>query len=518
MKKNIMLIVGLSICAVLFFGSHGVYAEAKQKHGGMINVGLNTDLVGVDPHVSGAVVNAIVLGHVFEPLVAYGENLEHMPVLAESWDIAPDFMTYTFHLRKGRLFHNGKEMHADDVKYSVERMMDPKTGCPRRSQLKIEQIEVLDDYTVRFHMKEADASLLDVLAYTSPVMAIIPEGDVERQGGSITHPVGTGPFKFVEWKPDRYVLMERFDQYRPIPGPMSGMGGAKIVYVDKLKFIPIPEESVATMALLNKEIDLLQYVPFKNVKRFREDYTKRGIVLQEIPGLSWYQIFLSCTNPVTKNRKFRKAVAYAVDLDTIGQAATRGYCVVNPSPVAVKNLYYTPRHRQWYTQDVAKAKQLLKEAGYKGGEVVLQTTKKYAMMFDQAVAVHAQLQEAGINARLVVLEWPILLSRMYSGDFQMQSFGIGARPDPTGAYVFLKPTGFLDQYPRMKGIIAEASKTMDFEKRKILFEEAQDLVREAVPMINLFNYINFNAHWKYVKGFKIFATNYPRLWGVWLDK
>ena len=86
-------------------------------------------------------------------------------------------------------------------------------------------------------------------------------------------------------------MLERFDGYKPHPGPANGYGGERIAYIDKIKFIPIPEESVATMALLNKEIDFLQYVPFKNVEKFQKEYSKQGIVLDSIPGQSWYQIF-----------------------------------------------------------------------------------------------------------------------------------------------------------------------------------------------------------------------------------
>ena len=165
----------------------------------------------MDPHVTTAFVTATVLNHVFEPLVGHGEKMELVPVLAERWEVSSDYKTLTFHLRKGRLFHNGREMVADDVKYSIERILDPKTGNPRRDVLqKIDRVEVADKHKVVFHMKEKDSSIFYVLAYIAPITAIVPKEEVEKQGGVMKHPVGTGPFKFMEWKPDRHVILERF--------------------------------------------------------------------------------------------------------------------------------------------------------------------------------------------------------------------------------------------------------------------------------------------------------------------
>jgi len=145
-------------------------------------------------------------------------------VLAERWENSKDYKQFTFYLRKGRLFHNGREMVAEDVKYSLERFMKVN---PRRDLLKnVERIEAVDKYTIRLHMKEPDVSVLFGLGGLSPVIGIVPKEEVEKQGGTFKHPVGTGPFKFVEWKPDRYVLLERFDAYKPLPGPANGYAGA----------------------------------------------------------------------------------------------------------------------------------------------------------------------------------------------------------------------------------------------------------------------------------------------------
>jgi len=519
MNRKTISVAGLFVFVFLGFGLQEASAQSSPKRGGMVTAGISADIVAVDPHTNSAAINPVVLNHVFERLVGYGENLELVPVLAERWEASPDLKTYVFHLRKGKLFHNGREMVAEDVKYSIERILDPKTGNPRRESLQsMERIEVVDKYTVRFQMKKPDGTLLSSLAYPSPIMAVVPREEVEKQGGVMKHPVGTGPYQFVEWKPDRHVLLERFDRYKPQPGPMSGFGGERIAYLDRIKFVPIAEESVATMALLNKEIDFLLHVPFKDVEKYRKDYSKRGIVLEEVEGLSWYGIFFGCDKPITKEVKFRQACAYAIDRKIVTEAATRGYAAINSSFVTVKNIYYTPPHKKWYPKDLEKTKQLLKECGYQGQEIPLLTTKRYAMMYDQAVAIQSELAGAGIKTKLEVLDWPVLLDRMYSGNFQIISFGVSSKPDPALAYMEARYAGFEEQYPRFKEIREKAMMTLDFETRKKLFEEAHGLVYEGVPAIIAYNYNLFNAHWNYVKGFKIFCTNQPRFWNVWLDK
>jgi peptide/nickel transport system substrate-binding protein len=512
------LILAILLMFLLDFGFGEGLAQTAPKRGGTLTVGFNSDIAATDPHTTSNFLTSIVMRHMFETLVAYGEKLEFVPMLAERWEVSPDYRTYTFYLRKGKLFHNGREMMADDVKYSIQRIMEPKTGNPVRALFNnVEQIEVVDKYTVRFRMKKTDATLLSTLAYIPAVMAIVPREEVEKQGGVMKNPVGTGPFKFAEWKPDRYLLLERFDGYKPQPGARNGFGGEHIVYLDKLKIVPLPEESVAVMALLNKEIDFLINIPFKDFDQFKTEYSKRGIITDVAPGLTWYQLFFRCDKPIMRDVKFRKACAYAIDLDLVARTATRGYSEENPSCIAIANQYYTPAHKKWYKKDVEKAKQLLKESEYKGEEITLYTTKAYPLNYAQSVVVQSELAAVGIKVKLEVLEWVLLSGRYNKGDFEFISFSLSARPDPTVAYQDAARTSYFES-ARLKQILDDSAKTLDFEKRKKLFEEAQEVIYEEVPLIVTFNYNYSNAYWNHLKGYKNWSTSTPSFWGVWLEK
>lgn len=502
----------------LFYSLNTISAHSAPKKGGTIKVQIDTDLVSTDPHVRVGFINTVVMCNVFERLVGYGDKLELIPVLAEKWEVSPDLKTYTFFLRKGKLFHNGREMVADDVKYSIERVMDPKTGNPDRDKFKIDSIEVIDKYKVQFNMKAPDSTLLSALAAIKPLIGIVPREEVEKQGGVMSHPVGTGPYKFVEWKPDRYILLERFDAYKPQPGPMNGYGGERIAYIDKIMYIPIPEESVRTMAFLNKEIDAIKSVPLKDVDKYKEEYNQKGIKLVSAPGFSWTQLWFGCDKQITKDINFRRACAYAVDIDLVSNASTRGHCDVNASLIPTANQYHTDIHKKWYEKNITKAKELLKKSEYKGEEIPLLCTRKYDQVYQNAITLQSELAEAGIKTKLEVLDWPTLLERYFKGDFQMMSYIMAPRPDPVEIYNQLTHNGFDAQYPKVAELRTKASQTLDVETRTKLFEQIHELIIEGVPCINLNNYRYYNAHWDYVKDYKMAPTNIPCLWGVWLDK
>jgi len=508
---------GLAVGAVVAAAAMGS-AQAAPKVGGTLTFGLPTDITKIDPYKSSAMVDSIVLGHVVEPLVAYSKKLEARPVLAESWAFAPDYMSLTVKLVKGKTFHNGREMVADDVVWSFNRLVAPETGNPKRSIFDpIAKVTALDAHTVRFDFKSAQPGFLHVLANSNPLPGILPKETVDADG-NISKLIGTGPFQFVEWKPTQYVLLKRYAQYKSPQGPRDGLVGDRTPYVDEIKLVPVTEENVAVMALLNKEIDMLQYFPAKYVERYKKQYSKEGVVLVETPGMSWYNVYFGLNKPVTGNLDFRRAVAYALNLDEITRAAYMDHAVVNPSVISTQSGYYTKAQSKWYAQDLKKAKEYLKKSGYKGEKVVIDTTKNYASMYKQAIALQSQMAAIGINAQVNVLEWPVLLKKLYGKDFQMLSFGAGPKPDPVDAYRYMRLTSAFEVYPEIKDLVEQAASTDDENKRRALFEKVHAKTMDTVPWIEFYNYNYLNAFRDYVKGYESLSLGIPALWGVWLDK
>ncbi len=516
--KQVSLITILVLLCIIWLGSAGISAAESLKQGGTLVIAVDQDLSNTDPLADGGGITAMFMHHIYEPLVAYDNDMSFVPVLAEKWDVSDDMKTYTFYLRKGKLFHSGREMVADDVKYSFELFANPKR-CVRAGQIFIDNVEIVDKYTVRVHLKKPDSMLLDILAYIAPVMGILPRAESEAQGKKITHPIGTGPFEFVEWKPDRHYLIKKFKDYVPNGGPVfAGLGGEKTVYLDYVKWVPMSEETVKIMALVNKDIDIAYTFPPKYYGKYESEYKQKGVVVTREIGLVSQMFYFGCNKPVTNNVKFRQACAYAVDMEMVCQASMMGYGVRNPSMVSTISKYWTPDHKYYIKKDVNKAKELLKEAGYKGEEVKIMVSKRSQWQYRAAVAMEPELKAVGINAKLEVVEWPTALANFYKGNYQILSFALAPKPEPIASYNFFGANGFDRQFPRMAEIRAEVAKTMDLNKRKKLYAEAHKLMIDGVGAINGYHLPVMNAYGDQVKGYKAWWTGTCRLWNVWLDE
>ena len=253
------------------------------------------------------------------------------------------------------------------------------------------------------------------------------------------------------------------------------------------------------------------------MEKFEKDYSKRGIVIDEVEGLSWYGLFFGCNKPITKEVKFRQACAYAIDRKMVTDAATRGYAAVNSSFVAVRNHYYTPAHKKWYPKDVNKAKQLLPGVRLQG---------RGDPLFDDEEVCHdlrpvgrhpgragggGDQDQAG-RSGVAHHDGPDVFGQLPDDEFR--GFGQTGPGPRTWRSV---TRGSRNSFPA-EGDPGKANATLNFEARKKLFEEAHGVIYDGVPAIVAYNYNHHNAYWNYVKGFKLFCTNQPRFWNVWMEK
>jgi len=262
-RRTFLKMAGAGMTGVYLGGLAGslIPAEASAAEppvfGGTLKIGMNADVVGLDPHLSTAQSSHIVLHHVCDGLLAIDASVTPRANLAERWEVLDGGMRYRFYLKKGVTFHNGNKMTAQDVKYSLERAANPEIAPVAASHLKaMDSVAILDDYSVEVKMKELFAPFLNVLANELMGPYIIPDGEGERQGGKITSPIGTGPYEFVEHKPDRYVVLKKFKGYQSLSEDKpSGFYGKKAAYLDELRFMPITEPSVRVDALTVGNID-----------------------------------------------------------------------------------------------------------------------------------------------------------------------------------------------------------------------------------------------------------------------
>ena len=487
-----------------------------------VTVALNADIRSTNPGVNRDDNTDGVTLNMVEGLVGYRDNGTVGPLLAEKIDQSPDGLTYTFHLRKGVKFHNGAAMTSADVLWSWQRYMDPKTewrciaDFDGRSGLKVTSATAPDPDTFVMAIDKPSALFLDSLARTDCGMTAILNKASVNADGSWNQPVGTGPFKFGEWKHGEYVTITRFDDYASPPGDkVDGYVGNKKPMVKDVKFLVVPDISTAKAGLLSGAIDIAQILP-SDAPELKES----GKVDVLTPASAVKHVLLFQTkDPVLQNVKLRQAIAASLDMTQLVAAASDGLGKANNAPIPPQSAYSDAVQHTGYTYDPTKAQALLKEAGYKGEVIKIIANKRLSVpSFPAAVIAQAMMQSVGINAEIEVLEWATQLDRYNKGSYQMMSFSYSSRLDPALSYEqFMGPK---DKQPRKvwddaeaQALLDKASVLSDMGERQKLFDELYKRQLVATPLIIMFNGIEASAQGKRIQGDPYWEGK-QRLWGV----
>lgn len=487
-----------------------------------LRVHQDADIRSTDPGVNrDGNTDAVVL-HMVEGLVGYDAKGQAKPLLAERIDVSEDGLTYTFHLRQGVKFHNGAPLTADDVVWSWNRFMNPKTGwrClsdfDGRVRLKVEDVQATDAKTVVFRINQADPLFLSSLARNDCGMTAITHRDSLKADGSWDKPIGTGPFKLGEWRPREYIQLLRYDDYASLPGGRDGYVGSKQPKVDEIRFVVISDPATAKTALASGDIDIMSKVPYSEMEEMK-GHPQIGVTVA--PQLAPSTLPLQTRDKLLSNVKLRQAIAAALDYEQLVEGVTYGLAKPNNSLVPSASPYFSEAQQRGFVPDRARVKQLLAEAGYKGEKIVISTNKRNLPNFDAAVIAQAMLQEAGINAEIEVLEWGAQQDKWQKGNYQMMSFSYSSRMDPSLSFEAVM--GPKDTQPRKVWEDAQALEQLtasmretDPAKRQALFDALHGRMMEQVPIIALFNTLSTGAYRKNVEGFESSIFGTPQLWEV----
>lgn len=487
-----------------------------------VTVAQPADIRSTNPGVNRDNTTDGVVLNVVEGLVGYKQDGSVGPLLAQSVDVSADGLTYTFKLRKGLKFHNDAPLTSADVAWNWKRYMDPKTDwrCTSeydgRSGLKVTDTATPDDSTFVMKINKPSAVFLDTLARTDCGMTAILHKSSLKADGSWDKPVGTGPFKFGEWKRGEFVTLTAFKGYVSPPGARAdGYLGLKKPLVDNVKFLVVPDAATASAGLKSGAIDAGQ-ITASDALELKKD---PNLVVQA-PGEALKNTLLIQTrDPVLKNPKIRQAIAASLDIEQIVAAASEGLGTVNNSAIHKESSYYGPAEKKGWHYDPALAAKLLREAGYKGEKITIQTNKRaHVPSYTVAVLAQAMMQAVGINAQIEVLEWATQLDRYNSGNYQMSSFTYSSRLDPALSYEQF--SGNKDKQPRKiwedpqaLKLIDESFTESDPKKRQVLFDQIHALMIQQVPLIML---SNGNDAWgvrKRISGYSVWEGK-PRMWGV----
>jgi peptide/nickel transport system substrate-binding protein len=486
----------------------------------VLRIAADGDISDVDLHMTTHYLNRVVLLNVYDMLFALGEDMGPRPSLADRYTVSPDGLTYTVTLRKGVKFHSGKTLDAKDVVSSITKM---QSKGPRAGQLKrvIKSVEAVDPLTVRFVLTEVNAGFIATLANPIAPAVIYPDGEAERQGGTITKPVGTGPFEFVEWKKDSVIRLKKFAGYSVDPRPTSGFTGKREALVDQVDFIPIRDSSVRAAALERGDVDVALSLTQQDVERYKG---KAGLTVSAKPGVSFADLRFGFKKGIfATNQKMRQAVGHALDKDEIVKGATFGLGKAAPAGIPVGTPYFGAVHANdpYGKPSPEKVKQLLKEAGYKGEEIILDSHLQPSIYPDIAVVMQAQFQAVGMNVRVRTLESAALQKTWDGGEFAFFLSGLSPRPDAEIYYCQFwesasTSTGYKN--PEYDRLCSAARTTIKDEDRKKVFADLESLLRTDVPWIPLV-YIPQVEGWRSnVQGWQHWAAGYARAWNVRVGK
>ncbi|MGX9691600.1 ABC transporter substrate-binding protein [Achromobacter anxifer] len=515
MKKNI-----LDAAVALALGAMAGAAWAQSAP--PLRISLTADIRSTEPGVNRDSNSDAVVLHIVEGLVAYGEDAEVRPLLAKSVDISPDGKTYTFKLRDGIKFHNGKPMSSADVLWTWQHYTAANSGwrCASefdgRGAVKVTGVEAPDTQTVVYHIDKPSSLFLATLARADCGGTGILSKDSVRADGSWDKPIGTGPFELAEWKRGEYVRLTKFAGYSNLDGKRDGYTGSKRPLVDEVHFLIVPDDSTAKAALQRGNIDIIEDVSNSDVPVLQ---ATPNVKVAHAPVMSMTALLMQTKDPVLANPKMRQALAHAIDYQQLAAAVTEGLAQPNNSIVPLVSPYHDAAQKQGWNYDPALAQKLLGEAGYKGQGLTILTTKRYPQSYNSAVIIQAMLQAVGVKAQLSVVEWATQLDRYNAGTYQMMTFPYSARLDAALNYEMVtgdkakQPRKVWDNPAALK-LIETASADTAPAKRQASFDQLHKLFLADVPSIPLYNGLDIGAYRGDIRGYQPWAVKKPRAWEV----
>jgi peptide/nickel transport system substrate-binding protein len=488
----------------------------------VLRVRLNADIRSTNPTGNRDQNTDVVLLHCIEGLVAFRENAEVGPLLAEQVEISADGKIYTFHLRQAVSFQNGAKLTAAEVVWSWHRYLDPATqwrGLPDfdgHGSTRILSVAATDPQTVVFTLDQPSALFLVNMARPDYGGSAILHPDSVGADGTWIAPIGTGPFRLGQWRPGQSIELVRFDGYQSLPGPRDGYTGGKQVQVSHVLISIVPDDTAASAALRSGAMDVIWPV---GTAIYPDLKTAAGVTTEVTPIMDLYAILLQTRDPLLQDVRIRRALAMALDVPAIVDGATQGLASANVSIVASTSPFYSDVQKQGLKTDPEQAAQLLHAAGYRGDEIVLLSNSQYPIMNDAAVLVQAMAAQIGLNLRIETLDWATQLDRYTNGHYQAMSFGYSARLDPSQMFDTLmgpkatQPRKVWDD-PAAQALLVQSMRVADHAKRQALFDELHRRAIDAMPLIPLFNNSEISATRASVRGYKGWPAGNPRFWGV----
>jgi len=475
----------------------------------VIKIANDQEPAGLDPHKTPAHSSITVYSNIYEGLTTFDEDMEVIGQLAEDWEIEDDVI-YTFKLVEGVKFHNDREMTAEDVKYSFERILDEETASHIKSYFtNIKDIEVVNDYEVKFELESPDATFLTNLTNASAV--IVAEEVVEENEDLQQVAIGTGPFVFEEWVPDNRVILNKNEDYYVEDIPQ----------LDRIEYYTMQEESSRLSAIRTGEIDMTKITA--KTADLLEDAEDVNVL--DYQSLEYSYVGFNTDKEPFDDPKVRLALSMATNRDSIKDIVWDGDAIVSgPIAPAMGDWAIDVEDEEAYSNDIEKAKQLLDEAGYPDGfETVITTASTYDDMKDTAQILQQQWKEIGVDAEIKQVEWGeyIDIWSDTKADILIGRNGSGSDPDRAMNYFFhtdgsANVWNFSDD--KYDTLVEEGKVTIEESDRQEIYNQAQELLIELSPNLFLVSPEDYVAVRDNVADFKPYAHDGQNLEKVFITE
>lgn len=510
------LFLNCILLATLTFTWSSAQSDPEPTRGGILDVAQSAEPGMLDIQSTTATITAIIASHWLETLVAFDENYVPQPHLAERITVNDDATRYTFHLREGIQFHNGTEMTAEDVAASLRRWSEVSIRGSVVAPY-LEDIVVQDPYTLEVVLNEPFSPLLALLAGNQAGAAIYPEEIIERYGAEpIGEHIGTGPYKFVEWLPDQYIRIERFEEYQPVEMEPSGAAGRRNAYFDEIRFRVVPEDAIRIAGVQTGEYDFATDVASDAYTQVANDSRVDTVI--KAPD-RWPLFAFNKAQGIMQNKQLRQAFNAALNMEQI-LIATAGipeFWNLDHNLMKGNTPWRCEAGSDVYNvANVERARELLQEAGYNGEPIRWIVSSAHHDHFMSTQAAVAQLQEAGFVVDLQPMEWPRLLE-------------VRARQDlwdvftTTGDFI-PDPVLFVPATERMPGwwvneerdqLLSRLNSEPTREGRLEAWCDLQALIYEELPFVVVGDIYGLNIKQPDLHGFVPFGE--PFFWNTWRE-
>jgi len=507
-KKKGIIFIALLVCSFILFGcgENNHHADSENGEARTLTVGFEGDIVSLDPHASNVTTTAQVLVQIWEPLVRVDPDTGAIiPVLAESWERYDDY-SYLFHLKQGVLFHNGLEMTADDVAFSLARAAQMPNVAAIFGDFDAANMEAIDRYTVRIATEIPFAPLLNNIAH--PAGGIISRAAYEEFGDLDAYPIGTGPFKLVDRVHGDRIVFETFEEFH----------GNRPRF-DELVIRVMVEPNSRLIALETGEVDLA-HMSRSHIERVVES----DDLVAHIAS-NYQKLYIGINTERVPDIRIRQAISYGINADEIHETIMYGVGDRLYGPLN-ERVFGSRQDLEGFPFDQDRARELLAEAGYDDVNRLALTilTNEFPERGEWALAAQSQLAQIGIDLTIVQLEAALFLEETAAGSYDLfvlawtsvtADADYGLFPLFHSSSIGAPGNRTFFNHPRVDDLLEVGRESFDPEVRLAAYHEAQEIIVYEAPMVYLATGAKLMGAWYHIGGVRLLPDNHTLFYEIY---